>query len=1457
MGGNSIPDCPVVTDLIPGDPSVLEVLAESFALYSSSSAESAARMRPLAKVEEWGGPAAKGFVGQMEDLPKTMDKAVRHFTDAANALRGYASALRQAQADVAARVIPEANAARAWSAQWQVDRAAAANGAVGLSLPDKDLGRERLKDAEDELGRIRGRLKDAQHEFTERIDKGIQAAPSGGDPVSTALAGFGGGAKDSVLGLVQTAAMLNPGRAYAEPGAYLTDLQQIASSYGKAFTDPLDFAKGALNWDEWRKDPARALGLTAPDLLVAALTGGGSKAATIAKVAEPDAPNPIDLSKKDRPKNTREDCGDPVDPVTGEVSLPQVDLRLDGALPLVLGREHRSAYRHGRHFGVSWASFLDQHVEFDGEGVVFRSADGAILHYPMPEPDRFVLPHGGSRWPLAWDGEPEGTVVIGQPKLGVGLTFRPIERSSIFVLESMVDRNGNAIALDYDDAGTLIGIRHNGGRHIGVDTKSGRIVALRLLDTHPESHLTAAGEEVVLARFGYGNRGDLTEVFDSSGEAQRFTYDDEHRMTSWRDRNGGEYHYEYDTAGRCVRARGSDGYLNGSFAYDETRRVTSHTNSLGDVTRYTYNKWSQVERITDPLGHSVVREWDRSHQLLAVTDACGHTTRYTYDGLGNVSEVVRPDGTRVSAEYDDTLCLPVRLIGPDGSVRSRSYSARGTLLASTDAAGHTTTYDEDRHGNVAAITDELGATTTLTRDDAGMLVRVMEPSGAVTSYEHDAWGRVVAVIAPDGAVTRQGWTVEGRPAWRERPDGTRQTWTLDGEGNPVEQRDAAGGLTRFETTHFDLPTARTGPDGVRYEFAYDTELRLTEVTDPHGNTWTYEYDPVGRLIAETDFNGREVTYRHDQSGRLTLRSNGTAEPISFTHDAMGRELSRRHEATGRVTTFEYDSCGRLVRATNPDVDLVLERDVLGRVVAEHSNGRVLANTFDAGGRRTRRETPTGTLAEWHWDTGRRPTALTTAGETMVFSYDQAGREVGRDFGANLRLDTTWDINGRLSTRSLSAGESRPRMAAVLDPAGATADRLTHREYTYRADGFVTSVDDQATGLRTYDLDPVGRVTAVHGRNWSERYAYDAAGNATDAIWPGTDTDSQGERVVRGTLLHRAGRTRQIHDDQGRVVRRTRKTLSGGTKTWIFAWDADDRLTNTTTPTGEYWEYVYDALGRRTEKRRRVEAGGDVVERITFTWDGTRLAEQSTDTEIITWEHDPAGHHPLTQTNRTIRARTDPGNETQDEIDRRFHAIVTDLVGTPTELVSVDREIVWQLRSTLWGVSTATVDTVDCPFRFPGQYHDTETDSSYNLFRYYKPDSISYQSTDPLGLAVAPNHHGYVVNPLTGYDPFGLAPYELGDHSDAAEQGAAHLQDEIARGNDNHRIPGVDMANRDAVAKYLDDVQNSSPGYSVRGGQRAWYDPDSRLVIISKNSYSMTARSMTPGEWQEWLSKYKD
>src|SRR5262249_60265970 len=62
----------------------------------------------------------------------------------------------------------------------------------------------------------------------------------------------------------------------------------------------------------------------------------------------------------------------------------------------------------------------------------------------------------------------------------------------------------------------------------------------------------------------------------------------------------------------------------------------------------------------------------------------------------------------------------------------------------------------------------------------------------------------------------------------------------------------------------------------------------------------------------------------------------------------------------------------------------------------------------------------------------------------------------------------------------------------------------------------------------------------------------------------------------------------------------------------------------------------------------------------------------------TWDYRGNGH-PLAQTSRSwlIDAPT-------EVIDSRFHAIVTDLVGTPTELVTPDGRIAWHQTTSLWG-----------------------------------------------------------------------------------------------------------------------------------------------------------------------------
>ncbi|MGW2601712.1 DUF6531 domain-containing protein [Streptomyces klenkii] len=1055
------------------------------------------------------------------------------------------------------------------------------------------------------------------------------------------------------------------------------------------------------------------------------------------------------------------DCAlDPIDVATGAMLLPATDVTLPGSLPLVVERTHVSSYRAGAWFGPTWASTFDERVQLDGDGVVYAAADGMRLVYPVPVPGEPVLPVKGPRLPLTWDGRPGGVMTIADPQTGITRTFGglvPTEEPGILQLplESVEDRNGARIDFERTATGTPTGIRHSGGSYVAVETDvigdaGARVTALRLLDEPPSPYEppTAPGRGTTLIRYGYDDAGNLTEVTNSSGKPLRFTYDAEGRITSWTDRNGTSYGYTYDTSGRVVRTEGSDGFLSGSLAYDPETRTTTVTDSLGNERTYRYNAAALVTEETDPLGHKTVTKWDeRGADRLSVTDPLGHTTRYAYDEQGNLAKVVLPDGSSGEALYND-LCRPVEVTEPGGATWRHGYDDRGNLVATTDPAGAETRYTHDDQGRLAAVTDALGHVSRVECDAAGLPVAITDALGHRTTVRRDAFGRIVEAVDPLGRVTRTTWTTEGKPSRREYPDGTSETWTWDGEGNLVTHTDAAGNTVSHEAGHFDLPASRTDPDGTTYAFAYDTELRLTGVTNPQGLVWSYAYDAAGRLTSETDFNGRTLTYAHDAAGGLAARTNGAGETLRFTRDALGRATEQRADDAGAVTTFAYDASGNLLRAVNTDAEVVYERDVLGRVLSESVNGRATSYAYDALGRRVWRETPSGLASEWTYDAVGRPTELTGDAGGLTFAYDAAGRETERRLGGEgAVLTQEWDAADRLTTQVVRGAERL----------------LQHREYAYREDGYLREIRELTSGTRRFDLSETGRVTRVRAHGWTERYAYDGAGNVTSATAP--DHSAPGQREFEGTLIRRAGRTTYEHDAQGRLTRKARKLLNGRTLVWTYTWDAEDRLREAVTPEGERWQYAYDPLGRRVSKRCEGRDGETL-----FAWDGTRLAEQTAaDGRTTTWDYAPGTHRPLTQTDSTRLTRSAGksliegfAEEAERDFGTRFYAVITDAVGTPTELITPTGELSWQHRTTLWGTplpAPKTEGTPACPLRFPGQYHDPETGLHYNYFRYYDPETARYVTADPLGLAPAPNPRSYVHNPFTWADPFGLAPYE--------------------------------------------------------------------------------------------------
>ncbi|GHB15749.1 hypothetical protein GCM10010377_01460 [Streptomyces viridiviolaceus] len=1024
--------------------------------------------------------------------------------------------------------------------------------------------------------------------------------------------------------------------------------------------------------------------------------------------------------------------GDPVDLATGEMVMSATDVSLDGLLPLVLERHHRTRTRSGRLLGPSWTCTLDQRLVLDATGVRFAADDGMVLHYPVPDADAPVLPVTGPQWPLSWDGTADGELVVHRPETGHRLHFRPLPDRSPAELHvaSISDRNGNTIDVAYRPDGTPEEVIHHGGYRVGVTCENGRITEL-VLRNHPE--------QPTLVRYGYDDRGNLSAVYNSSGLPLRFTYDDSRRITGWEDRNGVWYRFDYDAAGRCVAGHGMDGFLSYTFAYDDLSRRTVAVDSLGHATHYRFNDAYQLVEETDALGHTVVQEWDDRDRLLCRTDQLGRALHLEWDEAGRLTAVRLPDGSVSTTRYND-LGLPVEITEYDGAVLRQEWDERGNCISVTTADGATTRFTREPSGALASLTDALGAVHRFANNPAGQPISAVDPVGAVVTYAYDSFGRNSVVIDPLGGEVRRTWSPEGLLTSLTDADGTSEHWTYDGEGNQLTHTDKLGRTTHFTYGAFDLLASRTTPDGVRHTFTHDTELRVTQVTDSRGLTWDYHYDAVGNMVSETDFDGRTLAYAYDAARQLVSRTNAVGQTAVFSYDAVGNQAEVALD--GSVTTYHHDRAGRLVRAIGPDATLVYAYDEEGRITAESVDGRTLATAYDIVGRPVARTTPSGVVTRYTYDEAGQRTALATAGHTLSIARDRLGRETERRTDTGLALTLSWDAGDRLTSQQLTSTScARP---------------LTHRTYTYRPDGHVTALDDRGSGRRTFDLDPTGRVLTVRAEEWTESYAYDEHGNQTRASWPDRypAQGARGERVHRGNRVLRAGGIHYEYDAAGRVVLRRRTRLSRKADIWRYTWDGDDRLTSVVTPDGTVWRYLYDPLGRRIAKQRLTADGQGVAEETRFTWDGPHLVEQvttragSSEVSSLTWERD--GVRPLTQTERATLA-----DAPQHVVDERFYAIATDLVGTPTELVSEAGEVVWRADATLWGLMADEDRGASTPLRFPGQYFDPESQLHQNFLRSYDPIAAAYISADPLGLDAGPNPRSYVSNPLSWYDYLGL------------------------------------------------------------------------------------------------------
>jgi RHS repeat-associated protein len=494
-------------------------------------------------------------------------------------------------------------------------------------------------------------------------------------------------------------------------------------------------------------------------------------------------------------------------------------------------------------------------------------------------------------------------------------------------------------------------------------------------------------------------------------------------------------------------------------------------------------------------------------------------------------------------------------------------------------------------------TDERGNVTTFVIDPANGNVNAIDrPLGHHTEFTYTPSGQIDTLIDAQGRLNDYDYDPLGRLE--------RITFAL---GTPDEafrryfydQNTTAG--------RAGLVTSMQNENGALTQYAYDALNRLTQITgaDPDGPglplaspVTTFGYDAAGNLTTINDANSRVTTYEFDSLGRMVLQTEPDPDfggPLSgavstFAYDALGNLLEAR-DPLGNVTKHSYDSRSRLVKTVDPDGGIVRFRYDLDGNLTALTDPLLNTTTFayDARDRQVRETDPLGKSIRYAYD----------GTSNLIQKIDRNGRLTTYEYDALNRLrEEVWDspANTIAYDYELVGGQPVGNLQSV-------ADASSHLTFDYDHRDRLASVDNLGTPnaprvVVMYGYDPAGNVTSVSDTIDQQlaattNYIYDPLNRLSLVAQAGPGLSikrvdfaynalGQTTRIARfadlfGTQI--AAASTYAYDGQNRLDSITHQRGGGATLSFFdLAYDAASRITSIEDADG-LTTYAHDDRGQ--------------------------------------------------------------------------------------------------------------------------------------------------------------------------------------------------------------------------------------------------------------------------------------
>ena len=763
-------------------------------------------------------------------------------------------------------------------------------------------------------------------------------------------------------------------------------------------------------------------------------------------------------------------------------------------------------------------------------------------------------------------------------------------------------------------------------------------------------------------------------------------------------------------------------------------RVLDRKNGIDRRVQYAYDAAGNVlkQAILGADGECLESStrYDLKDRATHRTNPAGGVTRYLYDRNDRLRKEISPYGYEPESD--------------DGAGVSYTYDSRGNRIRTTNALGEVVQELSYNLRNQPVIQkDTFGNRTELSYELDGKIKDVRRLGNGnrnhqrtLQQYEYNARGQITGVV--------------------------------DGNRNPIS----------YDVDSWGRITGIGFADGVKEGYEYTPAGQVSRTIDGNGNAVQYRYNSLGKVSERTDQLGFTETFRYDEEGNLSLHIDRDGRQLQRACNIFGQPVyEKASDAEGKhtnISTWHYDSLGRVTRAVCDGKSYEYIYDAYGNLKEKRSNGkRFVSYAHDRAGQITEIRDPAGVCTRYEYDIlGRRSRIYSNDGLEVRYGYDALNRIRHIRYGNGVETAYTYDGDGNIRTLETRAGENVLLSFAYRYDGNGNRTAKTGMQ---AALGGITSeitAGNNALDI-SYNYDVRGQLLEERRNGASVCYAYDKAGNRI------RKTDVQGEiRYLyneKNQLVEEESpvdRKQFSYDRQGGIIEE--KNAAG---IRLFSYNSRHQQTRVETETGSVQENRYDAEGLRFEL---LENG----RRTSFVYHDGELLQEEGREEQGTSYHLGAGMEAFRRGQELSYYHRD------EQLSTVF---VTDGQGEIRNSYQYDA----------FGIPLETTEQLNNRIRYTGQQYDDVTGQYYLRARYYNPVAGRFMQEDVYqgdGL----NLYAYCGNnPVVYDDPSGYASTSTGK--------ACPPQGKISE--------SVDESGTSSVAKPNHGQGFSSKGYNPKPGER--------------------------------------